>query len=74
MEKKIFLVIGGGGGLNHPTRKKSCGETDLAADYKPMYHYITVSYANGKLLVDSWRVEKDFSGIQKGRSLKISVD
>ena len=39
---KDFVVIGGGGGLHHPLRTSLSMLQDKAADYKPMFHYLTL--------------------------------
>jgi hypothetical protein len=63
---KDFLVIGGGGGLNHPLKKKSCGQKDLASDYKPMFHYLTVKRYADHFEIISRKIKNDFSGVEDG--------
>jgi hypothetical protein len=63
---KDFMVIGGGGGLTQPLRQSIGSLTDLAADYKPMFHYLTVAPAGDHLDVISYHLRKDFSGFEEG--------
>jgi hypothetical protein len=70
---KDFLVIGGGGGLNHPLKKKSCGETDLAKNYKPMFHYITLHRKDDTLKVVSRKLKEDFSEVEDGLRFEINL-
>ena len=70
-EGKNFLVIGGGGGLNQPLRKGEGILSDLATDYKPMFHYMTVKRFGKQLHVTSQRLKEDFSGFEMGRILDI---
>ena len=70
---KDFLVIGGGGGLNHPVNKKSCGYEDLSKDYKPMFHYLTVERFSDHFKIVSHRLKKDFSGVEEGFKFEIDL-
>ncbi len=71
---KDFLVIGGGGGLNHPQKTKPSGYTDLAKDYKPMFHYLTLSRNSNHLKVTSYRLKDDFSDVETGLIFNISLE
>jgi len=64
-ESKDFLVIGGGGGLHQPL-DNSDDLIDLAPDYKPMFHYLTVKRFPDHLQVMSRRLTDDFSGFEDG--------
>ncbi|MEO6719531.1 MAG: metallophosphoesterase [Ferruginibacter sp.] len=70
-EDKNFLVIGGGGGLFQPLRTGEDMLTDLAPDYKPMFHYISVKRSNKQLQVTSQKLKEDLSGFEIGRILDI---
>lgn len=70
-EGKDFLVIGGGGGLHQPLRTGEGCTTDLAADYKPQFHYLTVKRSNGELKVCSVRLKQDFSCFEDGQTLAV---
>lgn len=67
VEGKDFLVIGGGGGLKQPLRQGIGTLADIASDYKPLFHYITVEVAQDTLQVTSYHIKKDFSGFEEGR-------
>ena len=73
IQGKNFLVIGGGGGLKHPLKNKSCGQKDLAADYKPMFHYLTVSVFPDHLKIISHKLKKDFSGTEEGLTFDVDL-
>lgn len=59
---KDFLVIGGGGGLHQPLRNTL---DDAALDYKPMFHYLTLSRTGDKVHVISHFLKDDLSGFDK---------
>ena len=63
---KNFLVIGGGGGLHQPLNANNETMHDLAADYKPMFHYLEVYRENSKLNILSRQLKPDFSGFTDG--------
>jgi hypothetical protein len=71
VEGKDFLVIGGGGGLHQPLRPNHADCPDLACDYKPMFHYLTVRRDADQLHVTSMRLKDDFSGFEEGLKLDI---
>jgi hypothetical protein len=68
---KDFMVIGGGGGLRQPLRQGIGALTDLAAHYKPMFHYLTVQRLADQLQIRSYQIKPDFSGFEEG--LKTSI-
>ena len=70
-EGKNFLVIGGGGGLFQPLRTGAGILEDLAPEYKPMFHYLTVNRSHKQLQVTSQKLKEDFSGFETGRILDI---
>lgn len=68
---KDFLVIGGGGGLRQPLRQGIGTLADMAPEYKPMFHYITVTPMGENLTVTSYHIKKDFTGFEEGVKLDI---
>jgi hypothetical protein len=68
---KDFFVIGGGGGLHQPLKETDKEMPDLALNYKPMFHYLTVKRIMDHLEVTSHELKKDFSGFNKGLTLEI---
>ncbi len=72
LQGKDFLVIGGGGGLQQPTRNSKGNLADLATDYKPLFHYLAVKRAGAGLAVLSYYLKPDFSGFEKGVSFMAS--
>lgn len=71
---KDFLVIGGGGGLHQPLRSGEGCFDDLASDYKPQFHYLTVKRYNGKLKVCSVQLKKDFSCFEDSEAMTIEQE
>ncbi len=71
-EGKDFLTIGGGGGIHQPLNTKPDRIEDLAGDYKPMFHYLTVLRNKTDLVVTSHFVKEDFSGLEKGLSFTVT--
>ena len=71
---KDFLVIGGGGGLHQPLRTGEGCTADLAADYKPQFHYLTVKRCGGELKVCSVQLKKDFSCFESGQSMVVAQE
>ncbi|MFI5162860.1 MAG: metallophosphoesterase family protein [Sphingobacteriales bacterium] len=65
MQGKCFLVIGGGGGLHQPLYTKAV-TPDLAASYKPMFHYLLIRRFQDSLQVISRKLKPDFSGFDNG--------
>jgi len=71
---KDFLVIGGGGGLHQPLRVgKDCME-DMASDYKPSFHYLSVKRCGNQLKVCSVQLKKDFSCFEDGQALVVKQE
>jgi len=64
---KDFLVIGGGGGIHQPLNASSTAMQDEAADYKPMFHYLSVKRIDNKLAVTSHFLKTDFAGFDIGK-------
>ncbi|HEY8930072.1 MAG TPA: metallophosphoesterase [Mucilaginibacter sp.] len=62
-EGKCFLVIGGGGGPHQPLNTKRQLMPDLAATYKPMFHYLEITRNKDSLQVVSRQLKADFWGI-----------
>ncbi|MGE5519880.1 MAG: metallophosphoesterase family protein [Candidatus Dadabacteria bacterium] len=68
---KDFMVIGGGGGLQQPLRQGIGTLADLALEYKPMFHYLTVEPMADHLKVKSYHLRKDFTGFEEGFVLDV---
>lgn len=68
---KDFLVIGGGGGLHQPLKTGDGILPDIATDYKPEFHYLTVKRCAEGLQLRSYELKKDFSGFEEGRNMVI---
>lgn len=68
---KDFFVIGGGGGLHQPLKQGEGLLDDLSADYKPLFHYLSVKREADELHVTSIRLKPDFSGFEKGQTFTI---
>jgi hypothetical protein len=68
---KDFLVIGGGGGLHQPLKTGAGILSDVAADYKPEFHYLTVKRCAEGLQIRSYELRKDFSSFEEGRNMVI---
>ena len=71
-EGKDFLTIGGGGGIHQPLNTSADKIDDLASDYKPMFHYLTVERNKNDLFVTSHFLKEDFSGVEKGISFTVA--
>ena len=67
MQGKDFLVVGGGGGIHQPLNASSTAIKDEAADYKPMFHYLSVIRINNQLSVTSHFLKPDFAGFDIGK-------
>lgn len=65
-EGKTFLVIGGGGGLRQPLNMSPSRLPDLATEYKPMFHYLSVRREGNGLFLTSHCLKNDFSGFDVG--------
>ncbi|WP_428331396.1 metallophosphoesterase family protein [Mucilaginibacter sp.] len=73
IQGKSFLVIGGGGGLHQPLYATEVSH-DIAAKYKPMFHYLQVQRDHDSLNVTSRELAKDFSGFKNGLSFKVAIN
>lgn len=71
IQGKDFMVIGGGGGLHQPLKQGEGCLPDLAKNYKPLFHYLTVQRKDGRLEVTSFQLKNDFSGFEQGLKLEI---
>jgi hypothetical protein len=69
VQGKDFLVIGGGGGLHQPLKTGANVLSDVASDYKPEFHYLTVKRCPQGLQIKSYELKKDFSAFEEGRSM-----
>jgi hypothetical protein len=69
---KDFFVIGGGGGLHQPLKGGQGNLSDLSADYKPLFHYLSVKREVNTLTVSSIRLKPDFSGFETGATFTIN--
>lgn len=71
IQGKDFMVIGGGGGLHQPLKQGAGCLPDLAKDYKPLFHYLTVRRSKDHLEVTSYELKDDFSGFEQGLAVAI---
>jgi Icc-related predicted phosphoesterase len=70
---KNFLVIGGGGGLHQPLDTSAKRLPDIAFNFKPMFHYLSIQRKGDKLFLTSHFLKSDFSAIEKGYSFEIDL-
>lgn len=70
---KDFVVIGGGGGLHQPLRNTDKNLADLAVDYKPPFHYLSVKRLDDKLTVTSHSINKDFKTFSTGYNFNTNL-
>jgi hypothetical protein len=70
-EGKDFLVIGGGGGLHQPLKVGPGTLEDLAHDYKPLFHYLTILRKGDKLEVKSYKLNDDYKLFDEGLALSV---
>jgi UDP-2,3-diacylglucosamine pyrophosphatase LpxH len=73
VEGKEFVVIGGGGGLHQPMRADGAHH-DLAKEYKPMFHYLTVLRSGDSLELRSYKLDSDFSLFEEGLAIGVHKD
>ena len=73
VDGKDFVVAGGGGGLQHPMKKKIDGPVDRSGSYKPLFQYLTVSLHAGQMEVTSYRLSDDYLRVEKGYAFTIPV-
>lgn len=69
---KDFFVIGGGGGLHQPLKRGEGLLPDLAADYKPLFHYLSIKRTGDELRLTSIRLNSDFNGFGEGATFTIT--
>lgn len=69
---KDFLVIGGGGGLSQPRASGQDVLEDVAATYKPAFHYILLKRSNHTIGLTSRYLKEDFSGFEEGISFTVA--
>ena len=69
---KHFLVIGGGGGLHQPLNNSTKSILDLAADYKPFFHYLSIQLLTNQFQITSHYLKEDFSAILNGYNFVIN--
>jgi 3',5'-cyclic AMP phosphodiesterase CpdA len=68
MNGKDFLVIGGGGGMQHPLKVgKNAKYRDIFSNSaeKRMFHFLAVESRGDTLCVELWMVKPDFKGFEK---------
>jgi Icc-related predicted phosphoesterase len=70
---KDFFVIGGGGGLIHPLRRRTGPEIALAPEYAPLFHYLTVQRNDTHLRVVSRRLVDDMSVFEDGATFEFEL-
>ncbi|MCY7420275.1 MAG: metallophosphoesterase [Chitinophagaceae bacterium] len=68
---KDFFVIGGGGGLHQPLKKGKHALADLSANYKPLFHYLSIHRHADTLQVTSVFLKPDFTGFKEGEKQSI---
>ena len=73
IQGKSFLVIGGGGGLHQPLKTGKNDLADLAIDYKPMFHYLSVKRVAANLLITSHFLKPNFAGFDTGFSFNTNL-
>ena len=73
LQDKDFLVIGGGGGLHQPLDISKKMLSDLSADYKPLFHYLSVRRSADQLQVTSHYLKNDFATFDTGHTFMITL-
>lgn len=71
VQGKDFVVIGGGGGLHQKVRPNNDIMNDVAADYKPIFHYLEVRRQGSKLEVLSRKLTPDFTAFTDGLKFEV---
>jgi hypothetical protein len=66
IKEKDFFVIGGGGGLHHPLKRKKGQISDLEPDYDPLFHYLIIEQCGGIVKICSRRLLENFTGFEDG--------
>ncbi len=70
---KDFLVIGGGGGLHQPINTSNKNLPDLAAAYKPLFHYLSVNRVENVLKVTSHYLDENFADFESGHTFTTNI-
>ncbi len=70
---KDFLVIGGGGGLHQPLDVSTKSIPDLAFDYKPLFHYLSVRRVGDELQATSYFLKNDFITFASGHTFQTNL-
>ena len=70
---KDFLVIGGGGGIHQPLDNSENRIPDIAMNYKPPFHYLSVKRIAGNLLITAYFLKNDFAGFEAGYNFNINL-
>ncbi len=71
---KDFIIIGGGGGLNHPMDTSSKKIENVNTEYHPHFHYLTVQIKTDELIVVSHELQgSPFKGFDEGYTIKIPL-
>ncbi len=73
IQGKHFVVTGGGGGLHQPLDTSGKGILDLAANYKPLFHYLSILKYSDKLKISSIFLKENFDGFGIGHSFEIKL-
>ncbi|PJJ84153.1 metallophosphoesterase family protein [Mucilaginibacter auburnensis] len=73
MQGKNFVVIGGGGGLHQGVKENNDVMNDVAAGYKPLFHYLEVRRDGTQLNVLSRQMTKDFSAFTDGTTFRVKL-
>ena len=72
-QQKDFLVIGGGGGIHQKLKTRAAMPEDVAAGYKPLFHYLHIKRYGNLLQLTSDSLKTDFSGFSAGHSFSIHL-
>jgi UDP-2,3-diacylglucosamine pyrophosphatase LpxH len=70
---KDFLVIGGGGGMHQPMDTSEKRIPEIALNYKPPFHYLSVKRMADILLITSYFLKTDFAGFDAGHHFNINL-
>ena len=74
MKGKDFLVIGGGGGLHQPLDSSKKRIPDLAGNYKPPFHYLSIKRKAGNLVITSYFLKKsETNAFDLGHSFDLNL-
>lgn len=73
IQGKTFVITGGGGGIHQPLKTSNPEWNDLALNYKPMFHYLTVARTNRQLNFTSHYLSPDMTTMEEGYSFNIAI-